>query len=77
MSQKKLSFEETMDKLNSILLDMENGELTLDESILAYEKAVKAISDCRVYLEGYRRKIEILKKNGGQTEAIEVEDEFC
>lgn len=75
MMDKKLTFEESMLELGEILSSMESGKLTLDESIEAYEKAVKMIGECRASLEGSRRRIEILKQGSG--EAVEIDDEFA
>lgn len=76
MKNNKMSFEESMQQLGTILSSLESGELTLEESIDAYEKAVNAIAVCRAALEKSRRKIEMLKQ-GGTNEIIELDDEFA
>ena len=76
MKGKTMTFEESMQQLSAILANLESGELTLEESIEAYEKAVKTISVCRSELEKSRRKIEMLKQ-GSTTEIVELEDEFA
>lgn len=76
MKNNKMTFEESMQQLGTILSSLESGELTLEESIDAYEKAVNTIAVCRAALEKSRRKIEMLKQ-GGTNEIIELDDEFA
>ena len=72
----KISFESALDKLEKILFDMESGNLTLDESIKAYEEAVNIISHSRAELECCRRKIEVLRQEKGIVAVNEIKDEF-
>lgn len=76
MSEKELSFEDAVEKINGIIRELESGELTLEESINAYENAITVISLCRKQLDGFHRKIEVLKKSGGETIPTVIEDEF-
>ena len=41
--KKQLSFEETMQELEDKVRELESGELSLEESLKAYEKAVDLI----------------------------------
>lgn len=57
--KKQLSFEETMQELEDKVRELESGELSLEESLKAYEKAVDLIVQCRdalapVQRENYR-----------------------
>ena len=42
MAAKKQSYEENIEEIDKILEKLENQELSLDESIAEYEKAIKA-----------------------------------
>lgn len=77
MNDKELSFEEAVERINGIIRELESGELTLEESINAYENAIGIISACRKQLDGFHRKIEVLKKSGGETVISEMDDDFA
>ena len=42
-----MKFEESMTRTDEIISQIENGELTLEQSLLLYEEGTKLISDCR------------------------------
>ena len=70
MSTEK-TFEEMMNKLEEISQDLENGELTLDESMKKFEEGMKLSKKCSEVLENAEKKIKILIKDG---EDIKEED---
>lgn len=70
MSTEK-TFEEMMNKLEEISQDLENGELTLDESMEKFEEGMKLSKKCSEVLENAEKKIKILIKDG---EDIKEED---
>lgn len=65
---KELKFEEMMEKLESIMRDLESGQMPLDESLERYEEGVKLLRLCRKRLDETKRKVEILVKKGGKIE---------
>ena len=64
-----MSFEEAMDKLESLVRAMENGNTRLEDVIASFEEAKRLSAYCQQKLETLKRKIEILTKDGpeGQT----------
>ena len=58
-----LSFEEAMTMLEDTVRRLENGGLSLDESLKAFEEAVKLIKICNEKLEGAEQKVKILLEN--------------
>lgn len=71
MAAKKQSYEENITQIDEILEKLENEELSLDDSIEEYEKAIKLIKDSEKLLEiGEGKVLKVLEKNG----KIEVED---
>lgn len=67
------SFEENLKSVDEIIRQMENGELSLDDSIKAYEKAMKllkASSDLLNQAEG--KVLKVIEKNSGDIEVEEV-----
>ena len=61
-ADKDISYEQAMERLQKILAAMESGDMTLEESILAYETAVGLIRQCRALLDAADRRIEVLKE---------------
>ena len=71
MAAKKQTYEENIEQIDEILEKLENEELSLDDSIEEYEKAIKLIKDSEKLLEiGEGKVLKVLEKNG----KIEVED---
>ena len=62
MAEKKLSFEENIEKLEEILSKLEDEKLPLDTSVKLYEEGMKLISKCNRELEAAERKIKILTR---------------
>jgi len=71
MVRSKNRFEKTLANLEKIVDRLESGDLTLDESIAAYEQGVKALKQCYEILRDAEKKVEILLQgeNGTQESA--------
>ena len=54
----KLSFEEAIKELAAIVEKIEEGEITLNDSLEQYEKGMKLIHRCRAILTEAERRIE-------------------
>lgn len=65
------TFEEAMIELEKIVAELENGDLTLDESMKKFEDGMKASKYCTEILDKAEKKIvTILEKN---SEIVEEE----
>ena len=65
MVAKKQSYEENITQIDEILEKLESEELSLDDSIAEYEKAIKLIKDSEKLLEvGEGKVMKVLEKNG-------------
>ena len=65
MATKKQSYEENITQIDEILEKLESEELSLDNSISEYEKAIKLIKDSEKLLEAGEGKVmKVLEKNG-------------
>ena len=71
----KENFEESMKKLESIVNELENGNLNLDESVEKFEEGMKIAKQCNTILEDSEKKITILLEKDGELkeEKFEVE----
>ena len=63
MAAKKQSYEENITQIDEILEKLESEELSLDDSISEYEKAIKLIKESEKLLEAGEGKVK-RKKEG-------------
>jgi exodeoxyribonuclease VII small subunit len=62
----KEKFEEALDKLEEIVKRMEAGEMTLEESLKAFEEGIKLARLCAKKLDEADRRVELLLHQEGQ-----------
>lgn len=60
MAKKKESYEDKIKKLEGILSQMENSDLTLDESMMKYEEGIQLYKELYKLLGDAEGKIKIL-----------------
>ena len=58
----EMKFEEALKRLEKIVGELENGSLSLDESLEKYEEGIRLSKACSKKLEAARKKVEILLK---------------
>ena len=63
MAEKKPNFEKDLEKLEEIVAALEEGGLSLDESLRRFEEGVTLARRCEKALTEAEKKIEILVKN--------------
>ncbi len=74
MSKEK--FEEALERLEEIVKKMEAGEMTLEESLKAFEEGIRLSRLCAKKLDEADRRVEILLRQEGELVAKPfVEDE--
>ncbi|MDO4459626.1 MAG: exodeoxyribonuclease VII small subunit [Clostridia bacterium] len=60
---KKQTFEEALIKLKEIVAKLEQGDISLEESIKLYEEGAKLSAFCYTTLEKAEQKITVLSNN--------------
>jgi exodeoxyribonuclease VII small subunit len=63
MEEKKLSFEEALDRLEKVVNLLESGNLSLDDTLKCYEEGTALLKICDEYLKRAEGKIRKLTKN--------------
>ena len=71
----KENFEESMKKLETIVTELENGNLNLDESVKKFEEGMKIAKQCNNILEDAEKKITFLLEEDGELKEEEFETE--
>ena len=56
-------FEHLLGEIEQLIADLEGGDLTLDQSVAKYEKAVKALKRCYEMLQKAEKRVEKLVKS--------------
>ena len=71
----EIKFEEALKKLEKIVGDLEDGNLSLDDALDKYEEGIKLSKLCAKKLEVAKKKVEILLKSEDGTVALKPFDE--
>jgi len=78
MTKKKdsvFNFEESLASLESLVTAMEDGDLSLEESLQAFEKGIRLTRECQAALQNAEQKVQILIKENGDPEPIDMDSE--
>jgi exodeoxyribonuclease VII small subunit len=59
----EMKFEEALKKLEKIVEELEEGELSLGEALKKYQEGVQLSRFCSQRLEDAKKKVELLTKN--------------
>lgn len=76
MAKEKISFEQSLSRLEEIVKHLEKGDLPLNESLSLFEEGTGLISSCSKMLDEAEQKVVKLRK-GPDREPVEMpfEDE--
>ena len=66
MKEEDMNFEDAMKALEQIANELENWELSLEQSVDKFEEGIKISKKCNEILEKAEKKISILIKNGDE-----------
>lgn len=72
-----LKFEDAMSRLETIVSELEKGDLPLDESLKIFEEGIRLSKSCLKILDETERKVEILvqeKEGKKQIRALTLEE---
>ena len=71
--KKEVSFEESLNELEDIVKKLENGDISLDNAIKEYDKAMKLASSCDKKLKEAESKIAKIVNDSNELEDFEIE----
>ena len=66
MAEKKLTFEQALEKLEGLVTEIEQGKVPLEASIEKYGEGIALIKQCRAILDKAEQKIQLLSKAQGE-----------
>jgi exodeoxyribonuclease VII small subunit len=64
--QEPLAFEKSLKELEALVATMEQGNLSLEESLQHFERGIQLTRACQQALKAAEQKVEILLKKTGQ-----------
>jgi len=73
--KKGLDFEKSMQELEKLVNALEKGDLSLEQSLEAFEAGVKLTRECQEKLASAEHKVQLLTEEQGQLLASDFEDE--
>ncbi|AIL59798.1 exodeoxyribonuclease VII small subunit [Pseudomonas alkylphenolica] len=71
MARKKASidFEQSLADLQTLVERLENGELSLEDSLTAFEQGISLTRDCQAALVQAEQKVQVLLERDGELKA--------
>ena len=76
MTKKKLAkfdFEAALEELEELVSSMEDGELSLEESLQAFENGIKLTRECQAALKNAEQKVQVLLNKNGDIEESDLD----
>ena len=73
--KKDMTFEQGLNDLETIVKELENGEIDLDKAILKYGEAMKLAKDCGDKLTNATEEVNKILKENGSLEKFEIPEE--
>lgn len=64
---KPVDFEHALDELEKLVQNMESGELSLEDSLKAFEKGMQLSQDCQQALTDAEQKVTVLMEKHQQS----------
>ncbi len=65
-----INFEKSLQELESLVEQMEKGELTLEDSLKHFERGIELTRSCQAALRLAEQKVEQLLEKNGQIEIV-------
>lgn len=72
-AKKSYPFEASIEKLEKLVEKMEDGDLTLEESLKVFEEGVKLTRECQQALVDAEQKVRVLMEEGGEVTSTDFE----
>lgn len=68
-----IDFEASLEKLETLVNAMEEGDLSLEDSLKAFENGIRLTRECQRALQEAEQKVQILMDQDGTPEPLENE----
>lgn len=68
-AEQEKSIEETFQELEALIVKMESGDSSLEESFGCYETGMKLVKECSTKIDKVEKQIMVLAEQGGDHES--------
>jgi exodeoxyribonuclease VII small subunit len=72
-SKKTFNFEQALGDLEALVAAMESGDMSLEESLLAFEQGIRLTRECQEALSQAEQKVQLLLSETGETAAFDAD----
>ncbi len=72
-AKKNYPFETSLEKLEKLVEQMEDGDLTLEDSLKNFEEGIRLTRECQQALAAAEQKVKLLIEENGQVTASDFE----
>lgn len=73
VKRKKLNYEASVTELESLVNRLEQGDISLEESLKLYESGVLLTRDCQDALQAAEQKVQMLIQQSGQSNLVDFD----
>lgn len=71
---KSINLEKSLAELETLVKELESGDLPLDKAMKKFEQGIKLTRNCQTALKDAEQKVEILLKSAGGDESLQEFD---
>ncbi len=75
MADKPFPFEENLAKLESLVEKMEQGDLSLEDSLKTFEQGIKLTRECQQALKEAEQRVQLLLEQNGEASSTPFESD--
>lgn len=68
-------FEQSLEKLEALVERMEEGDLTLEESLKNFEEGIRLTRECQQALARAEQKVKLLIEENGQVSEVDFDED--
>lgn len=72
---KHINFEDSVEDLESIVKKLEDGDLTLDQSLEEFQKGIEAYKSCNEMLNKVEGKVKLIVEQNSDIEIFDFKDQ--
>ncbi len=72
-AKKGVNFEKALSELEGLVVQMEDGDMSLEDSLKAFEKGIKLTRDCQKSLSEAEQKVQLLIEENDSYQTVEID----
>ena len=72
---KNIDFEASLDALEALVEEMEDGQMSLEDSMKAFEQGIKLTRECQTALKAAEQKVQVLLEQNGELSVEDLEQD--